>query len=246
MGRNIYAVKLKIASTILNKVVKREDLSRTQLVRILRMFYKKYKVKPFKGKANPQDLYDKELTTLYIIGKYGLKLDQEYPDFFENVFYVEYTLDKCVQMIMDNNYEKARELLKTISPSNVVDSNMIARLLRIPFTKLVFGFIDEESFAKTLIKTREAFPEEEASVRNYVKFYIAFRIAEAISKGLVREPGLKEALKKSIGIRLGFPKILPSDSYIAVVAKEVFGVKDSVLKKVLVRVGDSAESKSNS
>uniref|UniRef100_A0A7C4JMJ6 DUF2192 domain-containing protein n=1 Tax=Staphylothermus marinus TaxID=2280 RepID=A0A7C4JMJ6_STAMA len=242
MSRNIYVLKLKIASEILNKSVKRKDLSRAKLVKILKALYRKYRVKPFKGKANPQDLYDKELTTLYVIGKYGLNLDQEYPDFFENVFYIERVLDTCIDMIMRGEYERARELLRTISPSNVVDSNTIAKLLRLPFTKHIFGFIDEETFAKILIKTKEAFPEEDVSVRNYVRFYIAFRVAEAISKGLVKDPGFKEALKKSIGLRIGFPKTIPSDKYIRVIAKEVFGVKNDFLDKVLVKISGKTES----
>jgi len=49
---------------------------------------------------------------------------------------------------MSSNLEVAREKLKKISSSGVVDSNTIARLLRLPLTKLMFVFS-----GKTNLKT---------------------------------------------------------------------------------------------
>jgi len=231
--RNPYRRRIKILVEVLNTIIHEEDLSRKEVADILRRAYEKHKIKPLKGKATPPDLYDKELSSLYVIGRYGLGLDDEYPDLFNKLFYLEEGFERVIELLKKDKYEEARELLKPLSSSGVVDSNTIARMLRVPFTKLLFGFTDEEEFATILHRVGRAFPEEERTVKNYVKFYIAFKIAEEISKGLIRSKGFKEAMKKALALRLGFPRVMPSDEYIALIAREVFGVPSSVLGKIL-------------
>jgi len=234
LEKNPYRRRIRVIVNILNNIIRRQDeIGRKDVVEMLRKSYEKHKLKPFKGKANPPDLYDKELVSLYVVGRYGLGLDEDYPSLFEKIFYIEKELEKAVDLIMSGRYEEARLVLKNISPSNVVDSNTVARMLRIPFTKLLFGFMSEEDFSKILLKTREALPEEEKTVKNYVKFYIAFKIAEAIYRGEARNRSYKEALKKALALRIGFPKTYPSDDYIALIAKDVFNVPDDVLEKTL-------------
>ncbi len=234
MERNPYRKRIKILVDILNKIIHRyEELTRKDVVEILRKTYEKHKIKPLKGKANPPDLYDKELSSLYIVGKYGLGIDEDYPDFFYNIFYIEESFEKCIELLMNNKFDEAREILKKNSSSGVIDSNTVARMLRIPFTKLLLGFMDEKEFSNILVKTVKAIPEEERTVKNYVRFYVAFRVAEAIYRGEIRNKGYKEAYKKALSLRLGFPKITPSDDYVAIIAREVFNIPDKVLEKIL-------------
>ncbi len=233
-GRNPYRKRIQIAVNILGEVLKRgEQLTRKDVVEYLRKTYEKNKLVPLKGKATPPDIYDKEMASLYVVGKYGLGLDEEYPGLFSKIFYLEEIFEEVIEKIKAGEYESARNMLKGASPSGVIDSNTVARMLRTAFTKTVLGFIDENEFSEILKKTAEAIPEEERTVRNYTRFYIAYRIAEAIYRGEIRNKTYKEAFKRALALRLGFPQSTPSDEYVAVIAREVFNIPDHILEKLL-------------
>lgn len=226
--------RIQVAVSLLGEFTKSvEEIDRVKAVEILKKTYQAKKIQPIRGKAEPPDLYDKELATLYVIGKYGLRLDHDYPELFEKVFYLESNLEEVIDKVLESRHQEAREKLKSISPSGVVNSNMIARLLRIPLTKLFLGFISEEDFKIILHRVLEAFPEEEKSVSNYARFFVALKLSEAIQKGEVKTREEKEALKKALAIRIGFPKSTPSDDYVRAVAKSVFNVNEKLLDKVL-------------
>ena len=226
--------RVQVAVAILGELVKSMDKAERSLaVELLKRNYQARGLQPIRGKALPPDIYDKEMATLYVIGKYGLKLDQDYPELFEKVFYIEEQLESATVNIMENRVDDARDKLKRLSPTGVVDSNTVARLLRIPLTKLILGFMSEEEFKEILGKVAKAFPEEEKTVKNYARFFVGLKLAEAISKGDVKSREEKEALKKALAIRIGFPKSTPSDDYVREIAKAVFNVDDKVLDKVL-------------
>lgn len=232
--RNPYKKRIQIIVDILGDLVKKADkIDRKHVVEIIRRTYERNKLSPLRGKALPPDIYDKEVASLYVVGKYGLALDEEYPELFDKVFYLEKSYENAIQKIIEGRIDEAREILKQVSPTGVIDSNTVARMLRTAFTRILLGFMGEEEFAKILVKTKEAIPEEERTVRNYVRFYIAFRVAEAIYRGELRNKMYKEAFKRALALRLGFPRVVPSDDYIAIIAKEVFSVNDNVLNKVL-------------
>ncbi|MEM1596117.1 MAG: DUF2192 domain-containing protein [Desulfurococcaceae archaeon] len=234
--------RIQVAVSLLGEFTKFvEEIDRVKAVEILKKTYQEKKLQPIRGKAEPPDLYDKEMATLYVIGKYGLKLDHDYPELFEKVFYLESNLEEVVNKILESRYQEAREKLRNLSPSGVIDSNMIARLLRIPLTKLFLGFISEEDFKNILHKVQEAFPEEEKSVSNYARFFVALKLSEAIQKGEIKTREEKEALKKALAIRIGFPRSTPSDDYVRAVAKSVFNVSDKLLNRILGTRKNSTE-----
>lgn len=239
MKASPYKKRLQVAVSILSDLTKNwAQLSREDVVRKLEETYKRHGIEPLRGRANPPDIYDKEMATLYVVGKYGLLLHQEYPEIFSRIFFKEEILESAIDSILSGNYEQARQTLKNISPTGVVDSNAIARMLRMPMTKLVLGFSSEDEFVKIIRKTAEAFPEESKTVENYVKFFVAFKTAEAISRGEVRNREYKEAYKKALAIRLGFPKAVPGDRYVADIATEVFGVDENTLSKILKLISE--------
>lgn len=229
-----HKTRIQVAITVLSELVKSiNEIDRSKAVELLRETYTSRKLQPIKGKTTPQDIYDKEMSTLYVIGKYGLKLDSEYPELFEKVFYTELELDAAVECIYNSKYDKAREILKNVSISGLIDSNTIARMLRIPLTKLIMGFMSEEEFKIILHKTLEAIPEEEKTIRNYARFFVGLKLAESIFKGEIRTREEKEALKKALAIRIGFAKSTPSDDYIREIGKSVFNIPEKILDKVL-------------
>lgn len=228
--------RIQVAVELLSEFTKYIDiLDRSKAVEELKRVYSEKKLKPIKGKATPPDLHDKEMATLYVVAKYGLMLDADFPDLIEKVFYVEKTLDEAIQNILNGAYETAREKLRSVSSTGGIDSNIVARMLRIPLTKYVLGFASEEEMKEALRRCLEALPEEDRTVRNYARFFIALKLAEMIYKGEIKTREEKEAYKKALAIRIGFPKSTPGDDYIREVAKSVFEVSDSVLEKILTK-----------
>lgn len=228
--------------SLLGEFIKSIDkIDRNSAVEMLKRAYQLERLQPIRGKAQPEDIYDKEMATLYVIGKCGLKLDHEYPELFERVFYIEKDLESALDDILENRYEDAREKLVKLSPSGQIESNIVARLLRIPLTKLILGFLTEEDFKNILHKTVKVFPEEERTVRNYAKFFIGLLLCEAIYKGEIKSKEEKEALKKALAIRIDFPKSIPSDEYIRAIAKSVYGLSDKVVGRVLSDISRTSE-----
>ncbi|MEM0198844.1 MAG: DUF2192 domain-containing protein [Desulfurococcaceae archaeon] len=228
--------RIQVAVELLSEFMKNLDsIDRSKAVEMLRRMYSIRKLQPIKGKANPPDIFDKEMATLYVIGKYGLKLDSEFPELFDKVFYIEKILDDAVGDVLEGRFEDVKEKLKRSSHSGVVDSNIVARMLRIPLTKFILGFTNENELREVLQKTAKALPDEERTVNNYAKFFVSLKLAEMIYKGEVKSKEEKEAFKKALAIRVGFPRATPSDDYVRVIAKNVFGISDEVLDKLLTK-----------
>ncbi len=241
--RSPYKRRIQVAVSILSELSKRTgELTRPYVVEFLRKTYERQGLQPIRGKALPQDIYDKEMATIYVVGKHGLNLHEEYPELFEKVFYLEESYEKAVENVLKGDFETARKILKEVSSTGVIDSNTVARMLRIPLTKLVLGFAKEEEFATILRKTMEAFPEEEATVLKYARFYVAFKLAEMIFRGEVKSREYKEALKKALAIRIGFSKATPSDDYVKAIAESVFELSDQDLKDILKKPSEAANT----
>lgn len=229
-----YRKRIQVAVRILSEFTKRlGELDRATAVEILRKTYTECRLQPIRGRNVPPDIYDKEMSVLYVVSKYGLRLDEEHPELHTKIFYIEETLESAINDIVSGNFSEAREKLRSISPTGVIDSNTVARLLRIPLTKSILGFTSEEEFRDILQGVLKAVPEEERTVVNYVKFYVSLKLAEAIYRGEVRSREVKEAYKKALAIRLGFPKATPSDSYVWEIARAVFNLSEKKLSGVL-------------
>ncbi len=231
--RNPYRKRIQLAVDILGEVIGRQDIDRYKLIEIMKQKYSRTKTQPLRGKALPPDIYDKELTTLYVVGRYGLGLDIDYPEEFNRLFDKEILFDQAIAYVLDKEFEEARKILLELSPARVIDSNTLARMLRVAFTKTILGFMDENIFYKLLHMCMEAFPEEVRTVHNYVRFYIAFKLAEEIYGGGIRDRLTKEAYKQALAVKMGFSKILPNDKYVYTIASEVFNINRKILGKIL-------------
>ncbi len=233
-SRNPYKKKINVLVDLWTKIIEyyaEGGVSRKEIEELLRKYYEEKRVVPFKGKATPEDLYDKELTSLYVVGKYGLGLDKEYREIFDEVFYHEETYERIIELLLRKEHG-ARELILNLLGGSL-EPNTLARILRVMFTMVVLGFRKEEEFYKLLRAFANYFPEHKDTLRKYTRFYIAFRVAEAIAKGEVKNKVSKEALKQSLALRIGFEKSIPDDKYIYTIAREVFKVPQKILKNVL-------------
>jgi hypothetical protein len=209
------------------------SVSRERVVEILRSFYEREGVSPLKGAANPPDIYEKEMASLYVVGKHALGLDSSHPELFDAVFRDEVRYEEAIKGLLSDDPERARLKVEAIL-GGVPDDNTAARMLRLKLTEVYFGFADPDTFKTLLRRFVEAFPEHRRLASKYAKFYIAFRIADAIQKGEVRDRITKEAMKQAMALEFSWlEKVLPDDSYIRKIAEEVFHIPPRILDLVL-------------
>ncbi len=218
---------------ILNRWERGENLTREDVVRLLKREYERERLSPLRGASLPEDIYDKEMASLYVVGKYGMGLDEQYPELFDRIFYLESRYDKIAEILLSSPPEEARDKILALVGGQLSD-NTIARILRIRFTMVYFGFDDEESLRRLGEALAKAFPEKEKIISKYIRFYIAFKVASQIYRGQVRDRITKEAVKQGTALAFSnFQGTIPDDKYIMKIASEVFHVPRRVLERVL-------------
>ncbi len=206
--------------------------AREDLVTLLSKRYELEGLVPIKGKATPPDLYEKELISLYVVGKYGMHLDDEFPEIFDDLFRVEVKLDESLKALLEKDPSDARKLVE--KEFGEVNMNLLAKIFRIAVVKELFGMGSEEEAAELFRKAARAFPELEPSIKKYLRFYIALRVADAISRGEIRDRLTKEAYKQALAVRLGWDRtVIPDDAYIGHIAIEVFRVPRKLVNNIL-------------
>ncbi|MCE4606429.1 MAG: DUF2192 domain-containing protein [Desulfurococcales archaeon] len=206
--------------------------SREDVISILEKRYHMEGLSPIKGKATPPDIYEKELVALYVVGKYGMHLDEEFPEIFEDLFCFELKLDKALDYLLNKSPSKARGFIE--KSFEEVSMNLLSKIFRVAVVKELFGMAVEEEVARTFKNSVKAFPELEPSIRKYLRFYIAVRVANAISRGEIRDRLTKEAYKQALAVRLGWDKtVIPDDAYVGHIAVEVFSVSKKIVSHIL-------------
>ncbi|BEP17079.1 hypothetical protein PYJP_04310 [Pyrofollis japonicus] len=224
--------RINAAMEVLSQILQKKVADRETATKILEETYRKKALQPLRGKAWPPDIWDKEMATLYVIGKYALMLNEENPDLFHKLFNYEETLEEAAITILLRPPEEARKFVLFLLGGHV-DDNTIARMLRVVTTKVIMGFEEEDKLIELLQKIPEVLPEQERTVRKYARFYIALRLAQAIASKEIRSRIAKEAFKQALAARIGLQKIMPDDEYIAFIATNVFEVPRKNLLRIL-------------
>ncbi|GBF08885.1 hypothetical protein apy_06100 [Aeropyrum pernix] len=209
-------------------------LTRERAIEILKEVYGRERIKPLKGAANPPDLFEKELASLYVVGKYGMGLESDYPELFDKVFHDEIRYEEAIKILLTEKPSTARMKVETLLGGSF-DENTIARMLRLKLAEVYFGFSSQDSLKNLLKRLSEAFPEYKEMASKYARFYIAFKIADDIQKGEVRDRLTKEATKQALALEFSWlgRKVLPDDTYIRVIAEDVFKLNNRVLDSIL-------------
>ncbi len=227
------SLAMDVWEEILSEYEQGSSIDRGRAVAILKRLYEAEGVEPLRGASTPPDLYEKELATLYVVGKHGMGVDKSHPELFDRLFSDEVRYEEAIRILLTSPPEEARMRVEALLGGKL-DDNTVARMLRLKLTEMYFGFVDEESFERLLRALVEAFPEKKKLASKYARFYIAFRIADAIQKGEVRDRITKEAMKQALALRLNYlEKTLPDDDYIRKIAGEVFSVPQHLLKMIL-------------
>ena len=158
------------------------------------------------------------MITLYLVGKYGLGLDpKEYKDLYGRVFFKELKYDEAYRKILGG--EDITKVLNGLFKR--VNENIVFRVIRLAFTAVILGFEKEENLIKLLNIVAENLPELKHRVQGFVRFYIAFKVAEKVVLGEVKNRIEKEALKHSLCVRLNAIKNAPPDDLIKEIAVNV-------------------------
>lgn len=207
-------------------------VTRSEVVELVREWYGRNGLVPIKGASNPPDLYDKELASLYVVGKHGMGLEGQYPDLFSEVFAREIKYEKAISLLLSEPPEVAREKVSLLLGN--LDDNEIARMLRLKLTEVYFGLAGEDALINLLKALAHAFPEKERIVVKYARFYTALKVAKAIAMGEARDRLTKEALKQATALKIKeFHGVIPDDRYIEAIARELYGIPASILRDVL-------------
>ncbi len=215
------------------------QVTRDDVVELIKREYERERISPLRGASLPEDIFDKEMASLYVVGKYGMGLDDQYPELFDSVFYTETKYDKIAEILLSSPPEEARDKVLALVGGQLTD-NIIARILRIRFTMIYFGFADESSLRALGEALARAFPEKEKIVAKYIRFYIAFKVASGIYRGEVRDRLTKEAMKQGSALLFDrFQGTIPDDRYIRKIAQEVFHVPRRILDNILSEKGQS-------
>ena len=230
--RRRIAVLTDIWVKLLDRVDAELSFDRDDLKKLLEDMYNMEGLSPIKGKATPPDIFEKELVSLYVVGKYGMQLYEDLPEIFDRLFYNEMKYDEAVSYLLEEEPEKARRLVEMMFGE--VTMNLLAKIFRVMVVRELFGFNGEEKFAALIASAAKAFPELEDGIKKYLRFYIAIKVADAIARGEIRDRITKEVWKQALALRLGYDKsVIPDDAYIAHIAREVFKVPRRVLVRLL-------------
>lgn len=108
------------------------------------------------------------------------------------------------------------------------------RLLRYVFTGTIMRFPDfpEENFVGTYKALSTAFPDLADRFMRYVRFYVAFRVAEDIALGNIKKIEEKKIMKYTHCLRLNLTKCVPHDKLIREIALRVYKVPRKVLDRL--------------
>jgi len=231
----ILDIKRKRISVLVNvwsAIVKDSGIDRDRVVEILRKEYESMGIEPIRGSSKPPDIYDKEMISLYIIGKWGLGIDRELDkEFMERIFSKEIAIERVIEGIRNSN--SFDELCRAVGDiCSSIDDGFIARILRFAFTLYYFGFIDNLELISILRKSYSIFVNNRETIQRFVKFYIAYEIGQKIASKNIRNSLDLNMNKNLLALEIGIPKTLPSTSYIAEVAKHFFNLPQDFLNSL--------------
>ncbi len=225
--------RVKAYVDALSELILSGNPTRELAIELVRKKLESEGVEPFRGASKPDDIYEKELISLYIVGSRGLGIKEEYRDLFKKVFSKEEVYEIILQLINSNlPNEKIRDIIKDLLGN--IDGPAIAKILRFAVTLYYLNFEDYNYVVNTIKKFYEVFPEFEDTIRRFTKFFIAVKLAEEIANGLIRNRIEKEVRKQLLSMEIGIPKSTPPDDYVAKIAQAVYEVPENVVNSLLI------------
>ncbi len=219
--QELHKKRIEASIDVWSYILKGALKSREDVREYLRKVYEDMEIEPIRGKTKI-NIYDKELATVYLVGRYGLGLDHDEIRRYMDIFSVEEKAEKVIEEVLhDVNPRTAIEKV-----FGQLDENIVFRILRLAMTSVLLGFMREDDFVKILFSFEENLTEYYKKIQGFKRFYIAFRIAEEIVAGRIRNRIEKEALKHALCLRLKAEKVAPPDWFIREIATKVIGAPE--------------------
>ncbi|WP_229768196.1 DUF2192 domain-containing protein [Sulfodiicoccus acidiphilus] len=222
--KEVYRDRVRILTELWADVNREwETMDREALLEELRRRYEEEKVRPLRG-FKAENIYEKELITFYVVGRDGLGLFEESKEVFEKLLYQELRYEEIASKVLRNSMDEIRP----------IDGDTLSRALRLIMVRVLLSFSKEEELFQALRNLDgSGDPEFTHTAKSFSRFYTAFKLAESMSEGAFRDRLSVEAAKKAIAISIGISYPSPRNSYIALIASEVFRVSHKVLSRVL-------------
>ncbi len=230
---NYKRMRIRVLVDTWSEIAQKSLSNRDEVIELLKRNYKENSLQPIRGASTPPDLFEKEMISLYIVGKYGLGLNKEFDEaFFRKLFDPEIKLENALRVLERCSSED--EFLKELKDLGIesVDDKFIAKMLRFAFTLMYFGFIDENKFRDILVKAYRVLRSYEQTVKRFTKFFIAYKVGEMISCGKVKNRMGVMLAKNSLAAELGIPRSVPSNSYIVDVAIHYFTLPQKLAEEL--------------
>ncbi|MEM4646619.1 MAG: DUF2192 domain-containing protein [Zestosphaera sp.] len=223
--------RVKAYVNALSDLISSDNPSRELAIQLVKKYLESVNVEPFRGASKPEDIYEKEMISLYVIATRGLGINSEFRELMSKVFNKELTYeDTYLLLSRDAPPEIIREEIRALVGN--IDESYITRVLRYALILYHLDFESFENVIRVLKKTYQAFPEFSDAVRRFTKFVISVKLAEEISQGIIKNKIEKEIRKQLISLEIGLPKSTPSDDYVMKVAKVTYEISDTLLSKI--------------
>ncbi len=223
--------RVKAYVNALSDLISSDNPTRELAIQLIKKYLENANVEPFRGASKPEDIYEKEMISLYVIATRGLGVNSEFKELMSKVFYKELTYeDAYLLLTRDAPPETVREEIQSLAGN--IDESYITRVLRYALTLYHLDFEPFESVVRVLKKAHQAFPEFSEAIKRFTKFVISVKLAEEISQGIIKNKIEKEIRKQLISLEIGLPKTTPPDDYVMKVAKITYEVNDSVLSRI--------------
>jgi len=229
----LHRARIEAAVELLNEVLGGSIRSRSELVAKLIEKYSERGIEPLRGLSKDR-IFDKELATLHVIGKYGLAILDS--SSFDEIFFIENRCSRLADVIASAGEGEEQRLVeefrRAVSELKGELEERVFRCLRYIFTAVVLGLMGEPVLAKAIRAAMVAYPQLRDRLTRFASFYAAYRIAEMIAMGLIRRPEQKKIHKYSYCLRMGLQNCAPSDRLIIEVARAVYKVDEKLLARV--------------
>jgi hypothetical protein len=236
--KRVHAKRIEACIELISRALRGEIESREEAVKELERIYRALGIEPIRGWSKI-NLFDKELCTVYVVAKYGLGLEaDEYRDLYERILWLEARAERAAERVKAG--EGAEAVLEEMGSA---DENVIFRMARLEATAVLLGFKPEDGLALLLNRLSELFPHLAQRIAGFKRFYVAFRVAQAVAEGAVRTRLEKEALKHALCIKLGAEKAAPSDEFIREIALNVLKLDERhIARAVSAKSAEAVES----
>ncbi|MEO3993619.1 MAG: DUF2192 domain-containing protein [Desulfurococcaceae archaeon TW002] len=223
--------RVKAYVNALSDLISSDNPSRELAIQLIKKYLESVNVEPFRGASKPEDIYEKEMISLYVIATRGLGINTEFKELMSRVFNKELTYeDTYLLLSRDAPPETIREEIQALVGN--IDESYITRVLRYALILYHLDFESFEKVIKVLKKAYQVFPEFSDAIRRFAKFVISVKLAEEISQGIIKNKIEKEIRKQLISLEIGLPKSTPSDDYVMKVAKITYEINDTLLSKI--------------